>query len=479
MFNKFTTQRFLISLTVFAVLLPPCPVNAQSPTPIYLEPDAPVSLPLIVLTADEPDHTYELSATAKPNEVAATATFFIQINVNPYPAEGINITYELGPEMNEGNAVQATVPLAGLRLPPYTAVKPGFVRCRVEATLPSLGLKTACATVGFSPEKIGINSVNLKPIKAAPTNFKPYWENVKGLAKGINPSESTRVPRGDLPQSSVSVYDISFKNVIGRIHGVLSVPKVTGRFPALLILPEAGVRSYTGNQELAQSLNAITLEIGIHGIPVHIRNSDGTENRIYDNLARGALANYSRFQLDNRENYYFKRVYSGCFGAINYLTKQTNWDGKNLIVMGTGQGGQLAIAMAALSEHVTGVAAGFPTYNDPTGAFSVSPNNTGLLYPYVDKTTGDLVNKKREVANLYDTTHFATLIKNKPGIYWQGYNNAESAVGSFFLTYNSIENNSSTPKTLYVNPKSDNVTTVRQKEFIRNWLSANIRRKNV
>jgi hypothetical protein len=97
----------------------------------------------------------------------------------------------------------------------------------------------------------------------------------------------------------------------------------------------------------------------------------------------------------------------------------------------------------------------------------------------VEKTTGDLVNKKREVANLYDTTHFATLIKNKPGIYWQGYNNAESAVGSFFLTYNSIENNSSTPKTLYVNPKSDNVTTVRQKEFIRNWLSANIRRKNV
>ena len=64
----------------------------------------------------------------------------------------------------------------------------------------------------------------------------------------------------------------------------------------------------------------ITLQVGIHGIPVTIEQS------VYDSLGAGALANYNTFGLDNRDRYYYRRVVSSV-RANDFLTTHPKWDG--------------------------------------------------------------------------------------------------------------------------------------------------------
>jgi hypothetical protein len=71
-----------------------------------------------------------------------------------------------------------------------------------------------------------------------------------------------------------------------RFYGVLCEPKAPGKYPALLSVPGAGVRPYRGLAEMAGH-GIITLQVGIHGIPVTMEQS------VYDSLGAGALANYT------------------------------------------------------------------------------------------------------------------------------------------------------------------------------------------
>lgn len=64
--------------------------------------------------------------------------------------------------------------------------------------------------------------------------------------------------------STQNVYHVSFQNERpgSRIYGILIVPKKTGKYPAVLQVPGAGIRPYNGFN-LGEDI--ITLEIGIHG----------------------------------------------------------------------------------------------------------------------------------------------------------------------------------------------------------------------
>ena len=82
----------------------------------------------------------------------------------------------------------------------------------------------------------------------------------------------------------VNVYQVNMQNypAMTRLYGILCVPKKEGTYPALLNVPGAGVYPYEGNIEMAEK-GLITLEIGIHGIPLDM------DPGVYDNLGWGAL----------------------------------------------------------------------------------------------------------------------------------------------------------------------------------------------
>lgn len=95
------------------------------------------------------------------------------------------------------------------------------------------------------------------------------------------------------------------------------------------------------------SKGVITLEIGIHGIPVTM------SQMIYDVLSKGALNGYP-YQNDNsRDKSYYKRVFAGALRAVDFIASLPEYDGKNMGVTGSSQGGALSVVTAALDKRIT------------------------------------------------------------------------------------------------------------------------------
>lgn len=132
------------------------------------------------------------------------------------------------------------------------------------------------------------------------------------------------------------------------------------KFPALLSVPGAGVRPYRGITSFAEK-RIITLQIGIHGIPVNL------DRTVYDNLAAGALNRYMVAGLENKNEYYYRRVILDSLRANDFLASLPQFDGTNLGVMGGSQGGALSIMTAALDSRVKGLAVWVPALTDLTG----------------------------------------------------------------------------------------------------------------
>jgi len=436
-----------LCLALTAAVLLPGTAWAQLAVPeTRILPSELAASPLKV-TPDRADWTYVRGAAAN---------FRITLDLSPYPAEGVTIRYKLGPEMLEGAEKTAVVPASGLVLPVTAPSEPGFVRCSVTAMLEGKPV-TALATIGYAPELI-------KPTQTEPADFDAFWDKQKAALAKIEPDYRLE-PAPDQSSATVEAFYFSFQNVGGwsgpsRIYGVLCVPRRAGTFPAVLSVPGAGVRPYSGNRGMAEK-GVITLQIGIHGIPVNM------PKEVYDNLGRGALDNYNRFNLDNRDAYYYRRVYLGCLRAADYLTTHPKWDGKNLVVMGGSQGGQLTIMTAALEPRVTALAASYPAYSDVTGYLHGRAGGwPGLFRPTAAGGVNDTpVEPKKLTTQYYDTLNFARRIR-VPGMYFQGYNDVVCPATSVFAVYNLI----TAPKKLLLALEQGHAITPTQQAPINDWV---------
>jgi cephalosporin-C deacetylase len=411
-------------------------------------PAATAAQPLRV-TPDRADWTY---APGDP------VTFRITVAVEPYPAEGVVIKYRLGPEMLEGAEKTVAVPAAGLALPAATLPVPGFLRCIVTATLDGKPQRAA-ATAGFSPEK-------LQPTQTEPADFDQFWTEQKAALAKV-PLAPELIPAPELSTPTVEVSYLSLQNVgswagASRIYGVLAVPRGEGPYPAVLGVPGAGVRGYKGMVGLAEK-GLITLQIGIHGIPVNLQPA------VYEQLGRGALADYNRFNLDDRTRYYYRRVYLGCLRANDYLVAHPKWDKKNLVVMGGSQGGQLSIVTAGLDGRVNFLAADYPAYSDVTGYLTAGRAGgwPGLFKPGKDGTPLALAptDPQLTTTRYYDTVNFARRLKI-PGHYSWGYNDDVCPPTSTFSVYNII----TAPKELVIAPQQAHAASPEQSKLTQAWV---------
>ena len=442
--HALTLRRFSCGFLLTLALTANC--LAQPFTPTILPITHPTNA-TVTVAPDRADWTYPLGATG---------SFRITINAKPYPSEGVPIKFRLGPEMREGAETNAIVPAEGLVLLVTSPSEPGFIRCIVTFTNAGK-TNRELATMGFAPEKI-------TPTQTEPADFDKFWADQKAALAKV-PADYQLIPAPELSTTNVEVSYLSFQNVGGwsgpsRFYGVLCVPRGPGPFPAVLNVPGAGVRGYSGLRGLAEK-GVITLQVGIHGIPVNL------PPEVYQDLARGALDNYNRFQLDNRYSYYYRRVYLGCLRANDYLTSLPKWDGKNLMVMGGSQGGQLSIMTAALDPRVTALAASYPAYSDVTGYLRGRTGGwPGLFRLGADGKPGDApIEAKLITTSYYDTVNFARRLK-VPGFYFWGYNDETCPPTSTFSAYNVI----SAPKQLTLALEQGHTTSPAQQAIIDAWV---------
>ena len=411
-------------LFVILAFLALAPLVSRAATPITPVPAPAAARVATVQLSVAPDHRDWTYVTGQP------ARFTVTVTADNEPLDGATINYRVGPESFLADEKSATVPAGGFIIDGGTLTTPGFIRCIVTT---EVGGKTyrALATAGFSPEKI-------QPTQTEPADFDAFWDAGKAeLAKVPLEPRLTLMPEAST--WNVNVYHVSFRTIGGggqylaRIYGILCEPKAPGKYPAILCVPGAGVRPYSGNKILA-ARGAITLEIGIHGIPVN------HPPEIYDQMRTGPLNGYHLYNLDNKDLYYYRRVYLSCVRANDFLTSRENYDGENLLVTGGSQGGQLTIVTTALDPRVKGCAAQFPAYCDVTGYLHGRAGGWPHMFR-PDPKTGENVQAiptKILTTSYYDTVNFAKRLK-VPGHYTWGYNDETTPPTSTFAAYNQIK----------------------------------------
>ena len=362
-------------------------------------------------------------------EVGEIATFNIKVTREHTLINNVTVDYAAGPEMYQDVKKEGVVLKDGTLTLKGKMTKPGFYRVDVKATIDGKEYKGACGAA-FSPER-------LQPTTVMPQDFNEYWQNAISEARRVDLNPTKRL----LPErctKDVNVYEVSFQNIQWnwRTYGILCIPveaeadpAKARRYPALLRVPGAGVRPYGGDIYTA-SQGAITLEIGIHGISVTM------DQKVYDDVFNGALMNYWNWGMDNRDDSYYKRVIIGCIRAIDYIEQYTPWNGEQLAVSGSSQGGFLSLACAGLDKRVTCYAPVHAACCDHTASLK------GVAcgwphYFYWNKGKGQ--EAKINTSRYYDGVNFARLINDKQkGWFSFGYNDDVVPPTTAWATYNTV-----------------------------------------
>lgn len=442
----------LLHLLVLAAALRATADTAITPVPPAA--DFRVAAVQVRIAPDHRDWTYQPGETAK---------FRILVTADNTPVDHAVVTYSVGPEMMPAERKTAPVPPGGLLVDGGTLTTGGFIRCKAAVEFNGRTYQ-GVATAAFAPEAI-------RPFQHDPADFDAFWARGKEeLAKIPLEPRLTLMPEACTDR--VNVYHVNFRTVNQawnpqppRIYGILCEPKAPGKYPAVLKVPGAGVRSYAGDPDLA-ARGAIVLEIGIHGIPVNL------PKEVYDAMYGGALHSYWLNKLDDRDAYYYRRVYLGCVRANDFLASREGWNGRDLLVMGASQGGLLSLVTAALDPRVTALAVTHPAICDVVAPLHGRAG--GWPHPFRPAEDGtpsaQATPAKIATSAYYDAVNFARRVK-VPGFYIWGFNDETCPPTSMHAAYNVI----TAPKTLALQPEQAHTYPVEQWEATNRWVIKTLR----
>ena len=154
-----------------------------------------------------------------------------------------------------------------------TTGKDGFAKItipgRKEPGFTTVSVKVSHDRKTYSGQtNIGFDPYSIRPTTTLPEDFSAFWEKEKAAAAKVPMLVRERY----CPEESDDRVDVYYVRIQSwregnYVYGVLTVPKTPGPKPAILRLPGAAVRSFSGPNPLAYE-GFVVLEIGVHGIPV-------------------------------------------------------------------------------------------------------------------------------------------------------------------------------------------------------------------
>ena len=379
--------------------------------------------------------------------VGERARFTVNVLKSGTPLPNAVIDYEAGPVTypdvtKKGVTLKdGTLNLAG------KLSKPGFYRLKVTAHVNNKDYAGLC-TVSFDPEQIRTST-------QCPADFDTFWQHALSDARQYD-LDPKLIPLPERSTKDVNVYEVSFVNdrPNGRIFGILCVPVKEGKYPALLRVPGAGVRPYSGDVWTA-SQGAITLEIGIHGMPVTL------PQHVYEEIFRGGLDNYWDSNIDNPDKNYYKRVVVGAVRAVDYIASLPQWNGTSLGVTGSSQGGFLSLAVAALDKRVTFMGA----VHDALCDLESEVHGVAGGWPHYFYKVSNPSEARIKGARYYDGVNFARRVACNCWFSF-GYNDEVVPPTSSYGTYNVVK----APKHLSVYPLTGHYWYQEQWDEWENWL---------
>jgi cephalosporin-C deacetylase-like acetyl esterase len=377
---------------------------------------------------DRPDALYE---------AGETATFLLELARDGRPVPGAELSCELSTDgFWHSETRRVATGTDGRASVEASREEPCVLWLRATDEPPEGEPVRALAGAAFSPEGI-------RPSMPPPGDFDAFWqEQLERLARvPMNPV----VERMGSPVEGVELYRVTLDNVDGtRIHGYLARPAGEGPLPGLLQLQWAGVYSLEAEWIVWRARQGfLILNINAHAI------ENGRPEQYYRDLENGPLAGYFHQGRGSRETSYFLRMYLSCVRAAEYLASRPDWDGEHLIATGGSQGGGQAIVTAALSPHVTAVAASVPAMCDHTARVVGRAPGWPML---VQTPGGEPDPAQLQAARYFDVVNFAREVR-VPALVGTAFGDLACPASSVYAAYNALAG----PKAMVLDPLDGHV----------------------
>ncbi|MGV3704562.1 MAG: acetylxylan esterase [Arcticibacter sp.] len=386
---------------------------------------APIKLVDVILSPDHSDWKYLTSE--KP---------LVKVTVLQYgvPLKNVKVEYATGPEMMNADGKGSLLLKDGSgTIQMETSKQPGFRYLKVKTTHNNNSYENQ-VKLAFSPEAIEATTT-------LPADFNQFWKQSMDALRDVPLDPQVE----HLPAYSTSTVDVFLVSIQTtgkgqRMYGYLCKPKKAGKYPVIFSPPGAGVKPFAPATSLAEQ-GFISFTTEIHGL------SPMLDASVYRSIST-AFGDYWLHNLNDRDAYYYKRVYLGCVRAIDYLCSLPEFDGKNVAVTGGSQGGALSIVTAALHPKVNCLVAFYPALCDITGYLH---NRAGGWPHMLNQVSAPVVNRPDNLKTLqyFDVVNFARQIK-VPGFYSWGYNDNTCPPTSVYAAINTIK----APKTIRITPVS-------------------------
>lgn len=407
-----------------------------------------------VLWITVPDHADWIYKT---NEKAKVE---LQLYRYGIPQDGLTVVYELADDMMPAYKKDSVVLKNGKAVISLESMKtPGFRDCKlttcIDRTVYSHHVKVA-----FSPEK-------LKPYTQMPSDFSDFWTNAIKQSEKY-PLTYTMEKVEEFSTESVECFLVQLMlNKKGQsVFGYLYIPcgAKPASTPVVFIPPGAGIKTIKNHVPKTQDdKDVICFYIDIHGLNPEL------PQEVFDQMTKafnGKENGYLTNGLDNRDNYYMKRVYLACVRSIDFLTSLPQWDGKNVVVRGASQGGALALVTTALHPKVTACVALHPALSDMAGYKAGRAGG----YPHFFRTEGMDTPEKLNTMAYYDVVNFARLIQVPVYMTW-GFNDNVCPPTTSYIVYNTLN----CPKEALITPINEHWASVDTHKKIWRWIKNHLK----
>ncbi len=375
----------------------PAPAPAKKAEPAAVAKKADVKPYEILLDIDKKDGIYK---------TGDTVTFTIQFLKDGKPAAGQKMGYFLYTDDGKKQMELFTTKEETARFQ-AKLTSPGSLR--VEAAALSDDGKIMKMEVGKRTfnvaSQVGViaDPATINPGFAEPADFQKFWDDGKAeLAKiPLDPKlEKVEVPKSY--KDSFECWDVKVNSIGGTpVSGYLVIPAGAKpkSLPAIVFYHGAGVRS--SNKQFYP--NAISFDVNAHGI------ANGQNPQFYAELSKKELSGYWRRNAGSREQFYFRNMFLRVQRALDFVKTLPEWDGKNLIVYGSSQGGGQAIVAAGMDPQVNLMFASVPALCDHGGILAGRESGWPRLIALKDgKPVDETVVK---AAPYFDCAFFAKRIK--------------------------------------------------------------------
>lgn len=389
-------------------------------------------------------------------ETGENAKIEVQLYKYGIPQDGVTVKYKVGSELMPLEKEDSVVLKNGSAVVNIgTMMTPGFRDCKFSVELEG-DVSEHHIKVGFSPEKI-------LPYTNKPLDFDSFWrDNINKSEKF--PLKYIKTLVDEFCTDRIDCYLIKlFLNNNGQaIYGYLFYPKNAKKnsCPVVLSPPGAGIKTIKNplKYKYYPENGFIRFEFEIHGLNPQMSDTEFAEiNAAFNSNGNGYLTN----NIDNRDNYYMKRVYLACKRCVDFLTSLPEWDGKNVIVHGGSQGGALSLITAGLDSRINICAAKYPALTDMAGY------NAGRAggYPHFFRMNGMNTPEKLKTMAYYDVVNFASNIKAETFLTW-GFNDNTCPPTTSYAVYNILK----CPKEALITPINEHWSSDKTEYKIMRWI---------